>query len=116
MRLAKRRGWNGTQTAFEGAPPARAAEGQGRGIVHLQIGEPDFDTPANAREAAKRALDAGETHYAPFPGIPALREAIADDATARKGVAVTPDRVFVTVGGKGVMLYAILGLVDPGDE
>jgi aspartate/methionine/tyrosine aminotransferase len=106
----------GTETAFEVSARARALQAQGRDIIHLQIGEPDFDTPANARDAAKRALDAGETHYAPFPGIPALREAIAEDASARKGFPVTPDRVFVTVGGKGVMLYAILGLVDPGDE
>src|SRR5262245_12419171 len=106
----------GTETAFEVSARARALEAEGRDIVHLQIGEPDFDTPANIREAAKRALDAGATHYAPYPGIPELRAAIADDATARKGFDVTPDRVFVTVGGKGVMLYAILGLVDPGDE
>ena len=116
MRIAQRMSNIGTETAFEVSARARALQAQGRDIVHLQIGEPDFDTPANARDAAKRALDAGETHYAPFPGIPALREAIADDATARKAVPVTPDRVFVTVGGKGVMLYAILGLVDPGDE
>jgi aspartate/methionine/tyrosine aminotransferase len=106
----------GTETAFEAAARARALEGEGKSIVHLEIGEPDFDTPANAREAAKRALDAGATHYAPFAGIPPLREAIAADATARKGFDVTPDRVFVTVGGKGVMVYAILALVDPGDE
>ncbi len=106
----------GTETAFEAAARARALEAEGKSIVHLEIGEPDFDTPANAREAAKRALDAGATHYAPFAGIPPLREAIAADATARKGFDVTPDRVFVTVGGKGVMVYAILALVDPGDE
>jgi aspartate/methionine/tyrosine aminotransferase len=106
----------GTESAFEVAARARALEAEGRSIVHLEIGEPDFDTPANVRAAAKQALDAGATHYAPFPGIPTLREAIAADATARKGFPVTPDRVFVTVGGKGVMLYAILGIVDPGDE
>jgi aspartate/methionine/tyrosine aminotransferase len=106
----------GTESAFEVSARARALEATGRSIIHLQIGEPDFDTPANVREAAKRALDEGATHYAPFPGIPELREAIADDAAARKGFPVTPDRVFVTVGGKGVMLYAILGLIDPGDE
>jgi aspartate/methionine/tyrosine aminotransferase len=106
----------GTESAFEVSARARALEATGRSIIHLQIGEPDFDTPANVREAAKRALDEGATHYAPFPGIPQLREAIADDASARKGFPVTPDRVFVTVGGKGVMLYAILGLIDPGDE
>jgi aspartate/methionine/tyrosine aminotransferase len=116
MRLARRMGSIGTETAFEAAARARALEAQGKSIVHLEIGEPDFDTPANAREAAKKALDAGATHYAPFAGIPALREAIAADATARKGFDVTPDRVFVTVGGKGVMVYAILALVDPGDE
>jgi aspartate/methionine/tyrosine aminotransferase len=106
----------GTESAFEVTARARALEATGRSIVYLQIGEPDFDTPANVREAAKRALDDGATHYAPFPGIPELREAIAEDATARKGFPVTPGRVFVTVGGKGVMLYAILGLIDPGDE
>jgi aspartate/methionine/tyrosine aminotransferase len=91
----------------------RARSAQDRSIVP-QIGD-DF-RPAHVREAAKRALDAGETHYAPFAGIPALREAIAADVTARKGFAADPSQVFVTVGGKGVMLYAILGLVDPGDE
>ena len=116
MRLAERMSNIGTETAFEVSARARALEAAGRDIIHLQIGEPDFDTPANAREAAKKALDEGATHYAPYPGIPQLREAIAEDATARKGFSVTPDRVFVTVGGKGVMLYAILGLVDPGDE
>jgi aspartate/methionine/tyrosine aminotransferase len=106
----------GTETAFEVSARARALEAAGRDIIHLQIGEPDFDTPANIREAAKRALDEGATHYAPYPGIPALREAIAEDAAARKGFPVEPSQVFVTVGGKGVMLYAILGIVDPGDE
>jgi aspartate/methionine/tyrosine aminotransferase len=116
MRVAARMGTIGTESAFEVTMRARALEAEGRSIVHLQIGEPDFDTPAHVREAAKRALDAGETHYPPFAGVPALREAIAGDATARKGFAVEPSQVFVTVGGKGVMLYAILGLVDPGDE
>ena len=116
MRQATRMQSIGTESAFEVSARARALEATGRSIIHLQIGEPDFDTPANVREAAKRALDEGATHYAPFPGIPQLREAIAEDATDRKGFDVTPDRVFVTVGGKGVMLYAILGLIDPGDE
>jgi len=106
----------GTESAFEVSARARALEAEGRSIIHLQIGEPDFDTPAHVREAAKRALDDGATHYAPFPGIPPLREAIAADVTARKGFVADPSQVFVTVGGKGVMLYAILGLVDPGDE
>ena len=116
MRVASRMSTIGTESAFEVTARAKALEATGRSVVFLQIGEPDFDTPANVRAAAKRALDEGATHYAPFAGIPALREAIADDATARKGFNVTPDRVFVTVGGKGVMLYAIIGLIDPGDE
>ena len=115
-RIAARMASIGTESAFEVSARARALEAEGRSIIHLQIGEPDFDTPAHVREAAKRALDEGATHYAPFPGIPALREAIAADVAARKGVIADPSQVFVTVGGKGVMLYAILGLVDPGDE
>jgi aspartate/methionine/tyrosine aminotransferase len=106
----------GTEGAFAVSARARALEAQGRPMIHLQIGEPDFDTPAHVREAAKRALDEGATHYAPFPGIPELRAAIADDVTRRKGLPADPSQVFVTVGGKGVMLYAILGLIDPGDE
>jgi aspartate/methionine/tyrosine aminotransferase len=106
----------GTETAFEAAARARALEATGRSVVHLEIGEPDFDTPANIREAAKRALDTGKTHYPPFPGIPELREAIAADSGLRRGFAPDPADVFVTVGGKGVMYYAILALVDPGDE
>jgi aspartate aminotransferase len=116
MRLASRMDLIGTETAFEAAARARALEATGREVIHLEIGEPDFDTPANVREAAKRALDSGATHYAPFPGIPDLRAAIAEDFSARRGLAVAADRVFVTVGGKGVMYYAIMALVEPGDE
>jgi aspartate/methionine/tyrosine aminotransferase len=116
MGLAARMTSIGTETAFEAAARARALEATGRSVIHLEIGEPDFDTPANIREAAKLAIDTGKTHYPPFPGIPELRSAIAVDATARKGFAVDPANVFVTVGGKGVMYYAILALVDPGDE
>jgi len=106
----------GTETAFEAAARARALEATGRSVIHLEIGEPDFDTPANVREAAKAALDAGATHYPPFAGIPDLRAAIAEDSAARKGFPIVPSQVFVTVGGKGVMVYAILALVDPGHE
>jgi aspartate aminotransferase len=115
-RIATRMSNLGTESAFAVSARARAMEAEGRSIIHLQIGEPDFDTPAHVREAAKRALDEGATHYAPFPGIPELRQAIAADVARRKGVTADPSQVFVTVGGKGVMLYAILGLVDPGDE
>ncbi len=116
LRVANRMQTIGTESAFEVSARARALEATGRSIIHLQIGEPDFDTPAQVREAAKQALDDGATHYAPFAGIPALRNAIAADVALRKGVTVDPSQVFVTVGGKGVMLYAILGLVNPGDE
>jgi len=116
MQLASRMASIGTETAFEAAARARVLEAQGRSVVHLEIGEPDFDTPANVREAAKRAIDGGKTHYPPFPGIPELREAIAADSAKRRGFAADPANVFVTVGGKGVMYYAILALVDPGDE
>ena len=116
MRIAARMDSIGTETAFEAAARARALEATGRSVIHLEIGEPDFDTPANIREAAKLALDEGFTHYPPFAGIPDLRAAIAEDAAARKGFPVDPGQVFVTIGGKGVMVYAILALVDPGDE
>ena len=116
MKLAERMARIGTETAFEAAARARALEATGRSVIHLEIGEPDFDTPANIRDAAKRALDRGATHYTPTPGIPELRAAIASDATARKGFAVTPDRVVVAPGGKPVMFFAVLALVDEGDE
>ena len=116
MRIAARMQQIGTETAFEVSARARALEATGKDIVFLQIGEPDFDTPANVREAAKKALDEGLTHYPPYPGLPELRAAIAEDTTARRGFDAKPENVFVTVGGKGVMVYAIMALVDPGDE
>jgi aspartate aminotransferase len=116
MQLAGRMASIGTETAFEAAARARALEATGRSVIHLEIGEPDFDTPANVREAAKRALDDGWTHYGPPLGLPALREAIAADATARKGFAASPDRVVVTPGAKPIMFYAIESLVEPGVE
>jgi aspartate/methionine/tyrosine aminotransferase len=116
MHLAQRMSGIGTETAFEAAARARALEATGSSVIHLEIGEPDFDTPANVREAAKRAIDDGKTHYPPFAGIPELRQAIAADTAARRGFEPDPQNVFVTVGGKGVMYYAILALIDPGDE
>jgi aspartate/methionine/tyrosine aminotransferase len=106
----------GTETAFEAAARARALEATGRHVIHLEIGEPDFDTPANIIEADKRALDAGWTHYPPAPGIPVLREAIARDSTTRRGVTVSPDQVIVMPGAKPVMFYALLALAQEGDE
>lgn len=116
MRLASRMEDIGTETAFEAAARARALEATGRRVIHLEIGEPDFDTPANVREAAKRALDEGYTHYGPATGLPALREAIAQDATERKRFPVDPETVVVTPGAKPIMFYALLALLEDGDE
>ncbi|MHB8458603.1 MAG: pyridoxal phosphate-dependent aminotransferase [Candidatus Limnocylindrales bacterium] len=116
MRLASRMERLGTETAFAAAARARALEATGRDIIHLEIGEPDFDTPPNIRAAADRALADGWTHYGPALGLPVLREAIALDASRRKGFPVVADRVVVTPGAKPIMFYAILGLVDAGDE
>src|ERR1035437_9065997 len=108
MKLAERMGRIGTETAFEAAAPARALEATGRSVIHLEIGEPDFDTPANVREAATRAFAREATHSPPPVLFPELRAAIATDATARKRFAVTPARVVVVPGGKPVMFFAIL--------
>lgn len=114
--LSRRMAALGTESAFEVAARARALEASGRSVVHLHLGEPDFDTPPHAVAAAKDALDAGLTHYGPFAGLPELRAAVAEDALHHKGVTTRPEDVFITVGGKGVMVYAILALIDPGDE
>ncbi len=116
MKLSERMARLGTETAFEVLARARALEAQGRSVVHLEIGEPDFDTPAHITEAAIAALEGGATHYGPSAGIPELRQAIAEDSTARRGVRATPEMVVVTPGGKPVMFYVILALIDPGDE
>lgn len=116
MQFARRMDLLGTETAFEVLGRARALEAQGRDIVHLEIGEPDFDTPAHIIEAACDALRNGYTHYTPAEGIPQLREAIARDATNRRGVEFLPENVVVTPGGKPIMFFAILALVDDGDE
>jgi aspartate aminotransferase len=116
MRLAQRMVGIGTETAFEAAARARAWEAQGHEVIHLEVGEPDFDTPVNIREEAKRALDEGWTHYGPPLGQPKLREAIARDSTNRRGFQVDPANVVVTPGAKPIMFYALLALIDQGDE
>jgi aspartate/methionine/tyrosine aminotransferase len=117
MRVAQRMSNIGTETAFEAAARARALEAQGRDIVHLEIGEPDFDTPRNVSEAASRALlDEGATHYTNSTGIAPLREAIAADVKHWKGIETSPDQVVVTPGAKPIMFYAMLALIDEGDE
>ncbi len=116
MKFAKAMSRLGTETAFEVLARARALEAQGREIVHLEIGEPDFDTPSNITEAAGTALYQGYTHYSPSAGIPELREAIAEYTTETRGVEVRPEHVVVTPGAKPIMFFAILALVEEGDE
>ncbi len=106
----------GTETAFETLAKAKALERQGRNIVHLEIGEPDFDTPAHIREAAKKALDDGFTHYGPSPGLMEVREAVARHQTSRQGYDISADRIVVTPGGKPIMFFAIMALIEDGDE
>ena len=106
----------GTETAFEVAARARALEAQGKPIIHLEIGEPDFDTPKNVREAAKTALDEGYTHYTGATGIPELRKAIADYAGKMRGLKFDPENVVVTPGAKPIMFYTMMALLEPGDE
>ncbi len=117
VKLASRMERIGTETAFEAAARARALEGTGRDVIHLEIGEPDFDTPRNVSEAAARALlDEGATHYTAATGIQPLREAIVADVKRWKGIDTTPERVVVTPGAKPIMFYAMLALVEDGDE
>ena len=117
MRLATRMERIGTESAFEAAARARALEATGRDVIHLEMGEPDFDTPRNVSEAAARALlDESATHYTAATGILPLREAIVADARRWKGIETTPDQVVVTPGAKPIMFYAMLALVDEGDE
>src|SRR5436853_3270984 len=116
LRLAKRMARLGTETAFEVLVKARALEAKGRDIVHLEIGEPDFDTPANIIEAAADALHEGFTHYGPSAGLPELRETIAGYVSKTRGVSVTPEEVVVVPGGKPVIFFSILALVEEGDE
>jgi aspartate/methionine/tyrosine aminotransferase len=116
MKVAERMTRLGTESAFEVLARARALERQGYQIVHLEIGEPDFDTPTHIKEAAKRALDANATHYGPSAGLPELREAIAKHTAETRGVPVSPEQVVVTPGAKPIMFFTIMALVDRGDE
>ena len=114
--LSQRMARLGTETAFEVLSKAKALERQGRSIVHLEIGEPDFATPQHIVEAAVDALRGGWTHYGPSAGLPELREAIASYVSRTRSVQVEPDEVVVVPGGKPIMFYAMLALVDEGDE
>ena len=116
LQLARRMSRLGTETAFEVLNKARALERQGKSIIHLEIGEPDFDTPANVVEAGVDALRKGWTHYGPSAGLPELRQTIADYVSRTRGVKVTPEEVVVVPGGKPIIFFTILSLIDEGDE
>jgi aspartate/methionine/tyrosine aminotransferase len=116
LQLARRMSRLGTETAFEVLNKARALERQGKNIIHLEIGEPDFDTPRNVVEAGVDALRKGWTHYGPAAGLPELRQAIAEYVSQTRGVKVTSEEVVVVPGGKPIIFFSILALIDEGDE
>jgi aspartate/methionine/tyrosine aminotransferase len=116
LQLARRMSRLGTETAFEVLNKARALERQGNNIIHLEIGEPDFDTPRNVVEAGVDALRKGWTHYGPAAGLPELRQSIAEYVSQTRGVKVTSEEVVVVPGGKPIIFFSILALIDEGDE
>jgi len=116
MKLAKRMNRLGTETAFEVLMKARKLEAAGADIIHLEIGEPDFDTPRNIIDAGAQALNNGFTHYGPSPGLQEVRDRIAQEIADTRGIPVSGENVVITPGGKPVMFFAILALIDEGDE
>ena len=116
MKLSSRQSRLGTETAFETLAKAKKLEAQGKNIVHLEIGEPDFDSPSYVIDAAKEALDQGFTHYGPSAGQPELRNAIAIHQGEFNGYSISPENVIVTPGGKPVMFFSLLALIEEGDE
>ena len=116
MHIANRIKTLGTETAFEVLVKAKALEAKGKKIVHLEIGEPDFDTPVTIRNAAKKALDSGYTHYGPASGFPEMRATVAEYMTKTRGKPFNPNQVVVTPGAKPIMFFSILACVEPGDE
>lgn len=116
MKLADRMGRLGTESAFEVLARAKALERAGREIIHLEIGEPDFDTPAHIRAAAAEALERGHTHYVPAPGIPELRTAVVEFLERTGRMRTSPDQVVVTPGAKPIMFFTIMALCGEGDE
>ena len=116
MHIAERITRLGTETAFEVLVKARALEATGKSIVHLEIGEPDFDTPQNIIDAAKNALDNGFTHYGPSAGLPETRQAIADYIKRTRGTEYSASEIVVTPGAKPILFYGIMAVVDKGDE
>jgi len=117
MQIAERMSRLGTETAFVVLQKARALEAQGKNIVHLEIGEPDFDTPPNVIEAAKKALDDGFTHYGPSAGLPEARAAVADYTNKTRGYNLwDADNVVITPGAKPIMFFGMMAVVNEGDE
>ncbi len=116
MKIASKMNRLGMETAFDVLAQARALEAQGKHVIHLEIGEPDFDTPSAILAAGKAALDGGYTHYGPSQGLPELREVIADEASRSRGMRFDPTQVIVTPGAKPIMFFAIMALAEEGDE
>jgi aspartate aminotransferase len=116
IKFAERMSRLGTESAFEVLAKAKALEATGKEVVHLEIGEPDFDTPDNIREAAVKAIWDGYTHYGPAQGLPELRKAVAEVAGRDKKIDVKPEEVVVVPGAKPIMFFGMLALVDEGDE
>src|SRR6202142_4366586 len=116
IHIAQRMKRLGTETAFEVLARARALEAQGKEIIHLEIGETDFDTPVNIRNAAKKAIDDGFTHYGPAAGLPEARETVATYISKTRKISVNPDQVVITPGAKPIMFFVVLACVDEGDE
>ena len=115
-KLASRMANLGTETAFEVLAKAKALEAQGHEMIHLEIGEPDFETPQNIKDAAIKAIQDGYTHYNPSAGLMETREAFARYITNDRGVEVTPDQIVVTPGAKPIIFFTAMALLDPGDE
>ena len=116
LRLAKRMSRLGTETAFEVLAKARALEARGKDIIHLEIGEPDFDTPANITEAGIKAIRSGWTHYGPSAGLPEMRQAVAEYVSSSRRVKVTPEEVIIVPGAKPTIFYTMMAFVEEGDE
>lgn len=117
MHIAERISRLGTETAFEVLVRARALEAQGKNIVHLEIGEPDFDTPSNIIESAKNALDNGYTHYGPSAGLPEAREAVAEYINKTRNYSLyNANEIVITPGAKPILFYGLMATIDPGDE
>src|SRR5262245_26020820 len=116
MKLVERMSRIRIESAYEVLAKARALEKQGRNVIHLEIGEPDFPTPPHVVEAGKKALDEGWTKYGPTPGFPEFRESIANYVSRTRGVKVGPDNVCVVPGGKPIMFFTLIALVESGDE